>query len=59
MVDACQNHGIWLDRGELPAIVDYMAARTIQADGADLLKPTEQQPIGWRELVRSFLEFLW
>ena len=26
-IDACQNHGVWLDRGELPAIASRVGSR--------------------------------
>ncbi len=32
VVDSCRKHGIWLDRGELRHIVDFLAERG--ADGA-------------------------
>lgn len=27
LVDTCKKHGIWLDRGELRRVVDYLAQR--------------------------------
>lgn len=34
MVDTCKKHGIWLDRGELRRVAEFLAARAHAADDA-------------------------
>ena len=40
IVDVCRTHGVWFDRGELTAIVDFL-----EAGGAERLRKREQQRI--------------
>ena len=38
IVDSCRKHGIWLDRGELRRIVDFLAARGADSSDAPILR---------------------
>lgn len=59
MVDTCKRHGIWLDRGELRQVVDYLAQRATDPSVPAPARPrTPASPAHAPAPQRTFIDAL-